>query len=215
MESSRVTCTHCDFLFYPEEGVAVDDCPVCGRTVEVKPAPAPQPEDVEPLRAALDKLRCGYKRLASSYNYLARWTADEATKSEHQIDDLTRRLAEAELEACESMAGAHAEQEVSRHWKQEAEYQNARVRELEATITLMTNAHAHDDQALTAAYLSGAHAGKKQAEAFKARVMAWARGRCECCEHKNVRREDTPCEQCLHTSNYDNWAPPSGWEDIA
>ena len=29
----------------------------------------------------------------------------------------------------------------------------------------MAEAHAHDDQALTAAYLSGAHAGKKQAEA--------------------------------------------------
>ena len=41
----------------------------------------------------------------------------------------------------------------------------ARVRELEATIDAMAEAHAHDDQALTAAYLSGAHAGKKQAEA--------------------------------------------------
>ena len=39
----RVTCPHCDFLFYPEEGVSLDDCPVCGRTVEVKPAPAPLP----------------------------------------------------------------------------------------------------------------------------------------------------------------------------
>ena len=48
---------------------------------------------------------------------------------EAALEDLTRRLAEAELEACEAIAGAHAEQEVSRHWKQEAEYQKARVME--------------------------------------------------------------------------------------
>ena len=39
----------------------------------------------------------------------------------------------------------------------------------------MAEAHAHDDQALTAAYLSGAHAGKKQAEAERDAL----RERCE------------------------------------
>lgn len=50
----------------------------------------------------------------------------------------------------------------------------ARVREMEATIDAMTESHAHDDMALTAAYLSGAHEGKKQAEA----EMAALRERC-------------------------------------
>ena len=30
-----VTCKHCDCSFFPEEGCSVDDCPKCGRTVEV------------------------------------------------------------------------------------------------------------------------------------------------------------------------------------
>lgn len=50
-----------------------------------------------------------------------------------------------------------------------------RCRELEATIDAMAEAHAHDDQALTAAYLNGAHAGKKQAEAERDAL----RERCE------------------------------------
>lgn len=37
MESSRVTCPHCGMEFFPDEGVSLDDCPKCGRTVEVMP----------------------------------------------------------------------------------------------------------------------------------------------------------------------------------
>ncbi len=93
-----------------------------------------------------------------------------------------------------------------------------RVRELEATIDAMAEAHAHDDQALTAAYLSGAHEGKKQAEAFKARVMEWAQGRCECCD---CWESDKMCLTCIHctcvgtmasTKEADNWTPPQAWE---
>lgn len=36
---SRITCAHCNTEFTPESGVAFDSCPVCGRTVEVNPAP--------------------------------------------------------------------------------------------------------------------------------------------------------------------------------
>lgn len=202
MESSRVTCTHCDFLFYPEEGVSLDDCPVCGRTVDVKPAPAPQPG-------------------MAAFVALAEKAADNALEVIAQlrahISDLTLRLAEAEQEACEALAGAHAEQEVSRHWKEEARWEQikrkcaeARGRELEATIGAMVNEHAHDDMALTAAYLSGAHAGKKQAEAFKTRVMAWARGRCGACEHEGS--EDDTCYNCQSDYEQSNWTLPQALE---
>lgn len=39
--SSRITCAHCNTEFTPEAGVALDPCPVCGRTVEANPAPLP------------------------------------------------------------------------------------------------------------------------------------------------------------------------------
>lgn len=130
---------------------------------------------------------------------------DERGTLRGKAESAEARATIAEQEACEALAGAHAEQEMSRHWKEEAEHQKARVgelefyradalkemrqqlellsayhvegvtarigsvlarvRELEATIDAMAEAHAHDDMALTAAYLSGAHAGKKQAEA--------------------------------------------------
>ena len=86
----------------------------------------------------------------------------------------------------------------------------SRVRELEATIDAMAEAHAHDDMALTAAYLSGAHEGKKQAEAFKTRVMAWARGRCGACEHEGS--EDDTCYNCQSDYEQSNWTPPQAWE---
>lgn len=193
MESSRVTCPHCDFLFYPEEGVSLDDCPVCGRTVEVKPAPAPQP-GMAAFVALADKAA------DNAFEVIAQLRA--------HISDLTLRLAEVEAENVRLRPRA----EIAGILLTRTSKAEKRCRELEATIDAMTEAHGHDDRALTAAYLSGAHAGKKQAEAFKSHVMAWARGRCECCEHKDVRREDAPCEQCLHTSNYDNWTPPQAWE---
>lgn len=40
---SCVTCTHCNTEFTPLGGAAVDDCPVCGRSVETQPTPAPLP----------------------------------------------------------------------------------------------------------------------------------------------------------------------------
>jgi len=99
------------------------------------------------------------------------------------LSDLTRRLAEAEecltiahmdgyhkgLKAGQSehnnsvrMGQYILEAKTEKRLREDAE---ARVRELDATIDAIAEAHAHDDQALTAAYLNGAHAGKKQAEA--------------------------------------------------
>ena len=92
-----------------------------------------------------------------------------------------------------------------------------RVRELEATVDAMAEAHAHDDMALTAAYLSGAHEGKKQAEAFKARVMAWARGSCGICAHAPCHHTSQGCKNCtrfrggIPGEKADNWTPPQAW----
>lgn len=94
MESSRVTCTHCDFLFYPEEGVAVDDCPVCGRTVEVKPAPAPGATCKESLQvhALPESVESALGVVA-----LSDFPSVESVLR-HHISDLTRRLAGAEAQ---------------------------------------------------------------------------------------------------------------------
>lgn len=178
MESKRVMCPHCDGWFFPEEGVSLDDCPVCGRTVEVKPAPAPGATCKESLQVhALPESEDVAEALAE---ISAAGLKGVAVGLRLHIKGLTLRLAEAEQEACEALAGAHAEQEVSRHWKQEAEYQNARVLELEA---------------------------------FKARVMEWAWGRCGACEHEGS--EDDTCYNCQSDYEQSNWTPPSGWEDIA
>jgi len=57
---------------------------------------------------------------------------DERNDANTRAEAAEARATTAEQEACEALAGAHAEQEVSRHWKEEAEYQKARVLELEA-----------------------------------------------------------------------------------
>ena len=82
MASKRVTCHHCDFLFYPEEGVSLDNCPVCGRTVEVKPAPAPLPGSEELAEALAEISAAGFGGVAEGMRL--------------HISDLTRRLADAE-----------------------------------------------------------------------------------------------------------------------
>ena len=102
------------------------------------------------------------------------------------LSDLTRRLAGAEAQLA------------------------SREQELLDTLNRLV-----DERGTLRGKAEAAEARVRELEAFKTSVMEWAQGRCECCEHKSVRREDTPCEQCLHTSNYDNWTPPSGWEDIA
>lgn len=46
-----------------------------------------------------------------------------------------------------------------------------------------------------------------KAEAFKSRVMEWARGRCKCCGHyTNV------CEYQLECCHGESWTPPQAWE---
>ena len=82
---------------------------------------------------------------------------------------------ENELSESARLHGKGGEREAER-----AEAAEARVRELEATIDTMAEAHAHDDQALTAAYMNGAHEGKKQAEAERDAL----RERCEKLEHE-------------------------------
>ena len=223
-------CPHCDGWFFPEEGVSLDDCPVCGRTVEVKPAPAPcsgcgcehdeihnptdtcatcnggsryHPPKPAPAPGATCKESLQVRVLPESDDVadaLAEISAAGlgavADGLHHHISDLTLRLAEAEeisarRATCLETVGLHADctfdeaKEYNTTIKNRESYgfdvatrclkAEARVRELEATIDAMAEAHAHDDMALTAAYLSGAHEGKKQAEAERDAL----RERCE------------------------------------
>lgn len=131
MESSRVTCPHCDFLFYPEEGVTVDDCPVCGRTVEVKPAPAPGATCKESLQvhALPDSVES-----ALGVVILSDFPSVESVLR-HHISDLTRRLAGAEAQLAsreqELLDTLNRLMDERGTLRGKAEAAEARVRELE------------------------------------------------------------------------------------
>ena len=79
-------CPHCDGWFFPEEGVSLDDCPKCGRTVEVPPAPAPLPGSEELAEALAEISAAGLGAVAEGLRL--------------HISDLTRR--QAKIEALES-----------------------------------------------------------------------------------------------------------------
>ena len=54
-------------------------------------------------------------------------------------------------------------------------------------------------------------------EAERERVMAWAKGRCECCEHANAAGQGIPhvsriCRECCRAETYVNWTPTKEWE---
>lgn len=139
--------------------------------------------------------------------------SEKQTQLSVMAAELRAKVAEVEAENYEMREWRKAYAAGLEQVKDRAEAAEARALWLEATITAMTNAHAHDDMALTAAYLNGAHAGKKDAEAFKARVMEWASERCICglvgkaCPKGMFDGETKwatfgPCP---------NWTPPQAW----
>lgn len=131
--------------------------------VYAKPAPAPLPGADGEICARLLSACTGHPHA------LIPWPHRLLHDAVSHISDLTRRLAEAAAERAECqhelVTLRHTLDDLVAHQRTRAESAEARVQELEATIDAMAEAHAHDDMALTAAYLSGAHAGKKQAEA--------------------------------------------------
>ena len=177
-----------------------DTCATCNggsRYHPPTPAPAPLPS------FAFDSHTHALKFIAASLTDLGGEQEALDTVCAH-ISDLTRRLAGAEAQL------ASREQELLDTLNRlvdergtlrgKAEAAEARVREMEATIDAMAEAHAHDDQALTAAYLSGAHAGKKQAEDERDAL----RERCEKLEAALVEigeSEDRICGYCEGEGN--------------
>lgn len=75
----------------------------------------------------------------------------------------------------------------------------ARVRELEAAAA--TRPLASDDEQTIA-----------DLESFKARVMAWARDRCETCAYMAMDVADRYGAACGECDNGTNWTPPQAWE---
>lgn len=127
---------------------------------------------------------------------------------ESRAEAAEARVRELEREACEALAGAHAEHEVSRHWKEEAQWEQtkrkcaeARVRELVAEAA--KRPLASDDEQTIA-----------DLEAFKARVMEWASERCICgLVGKACPKGMFDGETKWATSGpCPNWTPPQAWE---
>ena len=234
MESSRVTCTHCYFLFYPEEGVAVDDCPVCGRTVEVKPAPAPPPGEKE---FTFDSFTHALNFIAASLTDLGGEQEALDTVCAH-ISDLTRRLAEAEAENGrfagmleDSVSGwrkLYTEERAERvriegvllnDVQAERQESDEHINGLNAVIKTQDKAirdlksrvvELAADWQVQFAKAEAAEARVRELEAFKARVMEWARWRCGACEHEGS--EDDTCYNCQSDYEQSNGTPPKAWE---
>ena len=55
-----------------------------------------------------------------------------------------------------------------------------------------------------------AEARVREMEAFKARAMEWARGRCGACGHEGS--EGDTCYDCNSDDERSNWTPPKAWE---
>lgn len=112
-----IMCPHCESWFFPEKGVSLDDCPKCGRTVEVPPdhiadankkvqtAPAPLPGAVtESIAYLKNHLAFEADRKVSEDQFLGAVQMRMMRFAKHfrvllsSHSDLTRRLAEAEAE---------------------------------------------------------------------------------------------------------------------
>ena len=143
-------------------------CPFCypghiaDATGKAQPAPALPGDDGE-ICARLLSACTGHPHA------LIPWPHRLLHDAVSHISDLTRRLAEVEAELADmrhqrdvnsglwqTQKDICARKQDEIYWLRDAkEGTEARVRELEATIDAMAEAHAHDDMALTAAYLNG------------------------------------------------------------
>lgn len=145
---------------------------------------APLPGEVTAnVRAAVNALRNGlYPRKCTIRGLLS------------AVSDLTRRLAEAEVELAE-------------------------VRSRNSILAVQRADAVHLAKANPTQAYQRIQRFKERAEAAEARVMAWARGRCECC---GTDQGAEICFKCRHgydlgeypqAAQYaDNWTPPQAWE---
>jgi hypothetical protein len=133
------------------------------------------------------------------------------------VSDLTRRLAEAEAERDSLKCEVAAVREI--RWSDTVKNFKLLRRERESISYLnriirasLSGGHAalellETERDKERHRAEAAEARVRELEAFKARVMEWAQGRCECCGHYNVG-----CEWPLECCHGESWTPPQAWE---
>lgn len=153
---------------------------------------APLPEEVENL---IWTFRCDLRRATPgdvSEMLLTLVNADDLHKAINLISDLTHRLAKVEAERNE-----HRDNATMLQGRCASALAQLATRERECLATM--------EQLIgERAMLRG------RAEAFKARVMEWARGRCECCKNNNP--ENGACPDDCYPGHITAWTPPQAWE---
>ena len=98
--------------------------------------------------------------------------------------------------------------------KEQSEYWEKRYRHAAEYEVRMCKAEA--DRALHFSQRWAEQAAREKAEATLARVMEWARGRCECCEPGMYEDGMKKCHGCKFLranskGTLDNWTPPAAW----
>ena len=175
-----------------------------------KPAPAPLPESDDVAEALAEISAAGLKGVAVGLRL--------------HIKGLTRRLAEAEAE--NGRFAGMLEDSVS-GWRKL--YTGERAERVRIEGILLNDVQAERQE--SDEHIKGLNAVIKtqdkairdlksrvvELEAYKARVMAWARGRCECCEHSNAAGQGIPhvsktCRECCNSDGTPNWTPLKEWE---
>jgi len=184
----------------------------------IQPAPAPLPElsDRATLRARLD----GFADPVDAAITII-------VAHESALEDLTRRVADAERRGDTWKVQANKNCQDMGLISKRLEDALARVRELEA----------EEEERKAGWQLAGdaarglrvecdgdlgheaeqIRAERDDLQAFNARVMAWALGRCECCEHSNAAGQGIPhvsktCRECCNSDGTPNWTPLKEWE---
>lgn len=222
-------CPHCGYTpdALPSDFAAYEQANCGHRESHAEPAPAPMPElsDRATLRERLD----GFADPVDAAITII-------VAHESALEGLTRRLDEAEERlVIAHMDGYHKgqkagqsehnnsvrmgqyilEAEMEKRLREAAE---ARVRELEAEAKqLGREKQAAEAQRKVAENAcernynraSMAEVERDDLQAFKSRVMAWARGRCECCRHRGRPRT---CWTCTDHEDKPNWTPPQALE---
>lgn len=190
------------------------------------PAPAPLPEEVEQAVARLkvsvqNVVMGGWKQAMPDLDTILR-----------HLSDLTRRLAGVEEENVRLRPRA----EIAGSLLTRTSKAEKRCRELEEELTLCLKeapvgilaaicdmnkilglempktSYTEIPPAIQAvvARAESAEARVRELEAFKARVMALARGRCECCKNNNP--ENGACPDDCYPGRITAWTPPQAWE---
>lgn len=200
-------CPHCGYTpgVIPSDFDAYAQANCEHRESRAKTDPAPLREDVE---GAVARLKVSVKNVVMGGWKQAMPDLDIILR---HISDLTRRLAEAEAERDE-----HRDNATMLQGRCASALAQLATRERECLATME---QLIGERVMLRGRAESAEARVRELEAFKARVMEWARGRCGTCGTETESDDCRACRNGYDLEEYpqaaqyaDNWTPPQAWE---